>query len=131
MNRLYVNETYSNSYNFQVPLNLGPLITSIFDNRMKTRQRKIDFIKVIKITLKLKKYNIQFTCFSNFLLFQAITVPSMAVTHIMLEAYKKYILVSLMVNGKVSSLPKYTSHVVAKYIKVNLTYLVSYKCIVL
>lgn len=50
---------------------------------------------------------------------QAITVPSMAVSHIMLESYKKYILVTLIVNGKIPTLPKYTSHVVAKYIKVT------------
>lgn len=32
----------------------------------------------------------------------AITTPSMAVSHIMLEAYKKYIMVSLILHGKVS-----------------------------
>ncbi len=32
---------------------------------------------------------------------QTITTPSMAVSHIMLEAYKKYILVALMLHGKV------------------------------
>ncbi len=37
--------------------------------------------------------------FSGF--FQAITTPSMAVSHIMLESYKKYILVALMLHGKV------------------------------
>lgn len=30
-----------------------------------------------------------------------ITTPAMTVSHIMLEAYKKYILVSLLINGKV------------------------------
>ena len=34
---------------------------------------------------------------------QAITTPCLAVSHIMLEAYKKYIVVSLIVHGKVSS----------------------------
>lgn len=32
----------------------------------------------------------------------AITTPALAVSHIMLEAYKKYILVSLILHGKVS-----------------------------
>merc|ERR1719419_821391 len=47
----------------------------------------------------------------------AVTTPSMAVSHIMPESYKKYLLVSLILHGKIPSLPKYTSHVVAKYIK--------------
>ncbi|TRY64551.1 hypothetical protein DNTS_008226 [Danionella cerebrum] len=42
---------------------------------------------------------------------QAITTPAMAVSHIMLEAYKKYILVSLILHGKVQPLPKYTSQI--------------------
>lgn len=47
----------------------------------------------------------------------AITTTSMAVSHIMLEAYKKYILVALILHGKVPSLPKYTSQVVSRFIK--------------
>ncbi|KAK3588974.1 hypothetical protein CHS0354_043143 [Potamilus streckersoni] len=47
----------------------------------------------------------------------AVTTPSMAVSHIMLEAYKKYILVGLILHGKVPNPPKYTSQVVARYIK--------------
>ncbi|XP_074649374.1 COP9 signalosome complex subunit 3-like [Tubulanus polymorphus] len=47
----------------------------------------------------------------------AITTPSMAVSHIMLEAYKKYILVALILHGKIPCLPKYTSQVVGRYIK--------------
>ncbi|KAL5018335.1 hypothetical protein ScPMuIL_004057 [Solemya velum] len=47
----------------------------------------------------------------------AVTVTSMAVSHIMLESYKKYILVALILHGKVPNLPKYTSQVVARYIK--------------
>lgn len=47
----------------------------------------------------------------------AITTPSMAVSHIMLEAYKKYILVSLILYGKVFNLPKFTSQVVGRFIK--------------
>lgn len=41
----------------------------------------------------------------------------MAVSHIMLEAYKKYILVSLILHGKVQQLPKYTSQIVGRFIK--------------
>ncbi|XP_002741557.1 COP9 signalosome complex subunit 3-like, partial [Saccoglossus kowalevskii] len=47
----------------------------------------------------------------------AITTPSMAVSHIMLEAYKKFILVSLILHGKILNLPKYTSQVVTRFIK--------------
>ncbi|XP_033108007.1 COP9 signalosome complex subunit 3-like [Anneissia japonica] len=47
----------------------------------------------------------------------AITVPAMAVSHIMLEAYKKYILVCLIHHGKLLMLPKYTSGVVNRFIK--------------
>ena len=47
----------------------------------------------------------------------AVTTQSMAVSHIMIESYKKYLLVGLIQNGKVPTPPKYTSHVVAKYIK--------------
>ncbi|XP_066877321.1 COP9 signalosome complex subunit 3 isoform X2 [Kogia breviceps] len=48
---------------------------------------------------------------------QAIATPAMAVSHIMLEAYKKYILVSLILLGKVQQLPKYTSQIVGRFIK--------------
>ena len=41
----------------------------------------------------------------------------MAVSHVMLEAYKKYILVSLILHGKLPVLPKYTSQVVNRFIK--------------
>lgn len=47
----------------------------------------------------------------------ALTTPSMAISHIMLESYKKYILVSLILYGKVPSLPKYTSQVISRFIK--------------
>lgn len=38
--------------------------------------------------------------------------PAAAVSDIMLEAYKKYILVSLILNGKIVYLPNYTSYLV-------------------
>jgi len=47
----------------------------------------------------------------------ALTTPSMAVSHIMLESYKKYVLVALILHGKVPPLPKYTSQVVNRFIK--------------
>nr|SVE76337.1 EOG090X04TU [Daphnia longispina] len=47
----------------------------------------------------------------------ALTTPSSAVSHIMLESYKKYILVSLILHGKVAPLPKYTSQVVNRLLK--------------
>uniref|UniRef100_UPI00358E414F COP9 signalosome complex subunit 3 n=1 Tax=Myxine glutinosa TaxID=7769 RepID=UPI00358E414F len=48
---------------------------------------------------------------------QAIATPAMAVSHIMLEAYKKFIVVSLILHGKVLPLPKYTSQIVGRFIK--------------
>lgn len=46
-----------------------------------------------------------------------VTVPAMVVSHIMLEAYKKYILVSLILHGKIQPVPKYTSQVVCRFLK--------------
>jgi len=47
----------------------------------------------------------------------ALTTPASAMSHIMLESYKKYILVSLIMHGKVAPLPKYTSQVVSRLLK--------------
>ncbi|XP_041973548.1 COP9 signalosome complex subunit 3 [Aricia agestis] len=47
----------------------------------------------------------------------AVTVPAMVVSHIMLEAYKKYILISLILHGKIHPMPKYTSQVVCRFLK--------------
>ena len=47
----------------------------------------------------------------------ALTTHSLAVSCIMLEAYKKYVLVSLTVHGKVLQLPKYTPQVVSRFIR--------------
>lgn len=52
----------------------------------------------------------------------------MAVSHIMLEAYKKYILVSLILHGKVQLLPKYTSQIVVRFIKVRTDHICMYEC---
>lgn len=47
----------------------------------------------------------------------AISTPAMAMSHIMLESYKKYILVSLILNGKQNSTPKYSSQVIGRFMK--------------
>ncbi|XP_060534837.1 COP9 signalosome complex subunit 3 [Cylas formicarius] len=47
----------------------------------------------------------------------ALTTPAHAVSHIMLEAYKKFILVSLLLHGKIQPMPKYASKVVTRFIK--------------
>lgn len=47
----------------------------------------------------------------------AITTPARAVSYIMLEAYKKFILVSLLLHGKIQCVPKYASNVVTRYMK--------------
>jgi len=56
-----------------------------------------------------------------YLLEACVTVPATAVSHIMLEAYKKYLLIWLIVHGDMSQealvFPKYTSPVVNKYIR--------------
>ncbi|XP_012935761.1 COP9 signalosome complex subunit 3 [Aplysia californica] len=46
-----------------------------------------------------------------------VTTPSVAVSHIMMEAYKKFILVSLILHGKIINLPQYTSQVLKRYIR--------------
>lgn len=46
-----------------------------------------------------------------------VTTPALAMSHIMLEAYKKYILVSLILHGKVIAVPKYSSQVITRFIK--------------
>ncbi|GFO38065.1 cop9 signalosome complex subunit 3 [Plakobranchus ocellatus] len=47
----------------------------------------------------------------------AVTTPSVAVSHIMMEAYKKFTLVSLILHGKIIPLPKYTPQVLQRYIR--------------
>jgi len=43
-----------------------------------------------------------------------LTVPAVVPSAIMIDAYKKYILVSLLLNGSVESFPRYTSSIVGK-----------------
>ncbi|KAH8379271.1 hypothetical protein KR009_003968 [Drosophila setifemur] len=45
-----------------------------------------------------------------------ITTPAMAMSHIMLEAYKKFLMVSLIVEGKIAYIPKNTQ-VIGRFIK--------------
>lgn len=52
-----------------------------------------------------------------FYLEQALTMPSMVVSQIMIESYKKFILISLISNGKISTLPKYTNWIIINQIK--------------
>jgi COP9 signalosome complex subunit 3 len=47
----------------------------------------------------------------------AISTPAVAMSHIMLEAYKKYILVSLILHGKVLPIPKFSSQVITRFMK--------------
>ncbi|XP_055308668.1 COP9 signalosome complex subunit 3 [Sitodiplosis mosellana] len=47
----------------------------------------------------------------------AVSTPALAMSYIMLESYKKYILVSLILEGKISSIPKYSSQVITRFIK--------------
>lgn len=59
-----------------------------------------------------KRYDRAYNCFKV-----CISTPALAVSHIMMEAYKKYIIVSLLIDGKVGKLPKCASMVVPRFIK--------------
>ncbi len=48
---------------------------------------------------------------------QVLTVPATCLSHITIEAYKKMLIISLISNGKIPSLPKYTSRIVLSQIK--------------
>lgn len=52
-----------------------------------------------------------------FFLEQALTVPALVISQIMIESYKKFILISLISKGKLPNLPKYTSRIVINQIK--------------
>lgn len=47
----------------------------------------------------------------------AVSTPALAMSYIMLESYKKYILVSLICEGKLICIPKYSSQVLTRFIK--------------
>lgn len=59
----------------------------------------------------LKNYDRALYCFEV-----CVTIPAMAVSHIMMEAYKKFILVSLILHGKIVNIPKYASQVLLRFI---------------
>lgn len=48
---------------------------------------------------------------------QALTLPATAFSQIMIEAYKKFVLISLIGKARVLALPKYTSRLVLNHIK--------------
>ena len=54
---------------------------------------------------------------SLFYLEQALTVPATVLSQIMIESYKKFILISLISKGKLMQLPKYVSRIVINQIK--------------
>jgi len=60
----------------------------------------------------LKQYKQALTFFR-----MVVTAPAVILSAIMVEAYKKYILLSLLVHGRVISLPRYTSSVVQRHHK--------------
>lgn len=47
----------------------------------------------------------------------AVSTPALAMSHIMLESYKKFLLVSLILHGKIMPIPKYSSQVIARFMK--------------
>lgn len=47
----------------------------------------------------------------------AVTTPSSALSQILLESYKRYLFISLLVHGKVVPLPKYTSVIVNRHVR--------------
>lgn len=47
----------------------------------------------------------------------AVSTPALAMSYIMLESYKKYILVSLILEGKISSIPKFSAPVITRFVK--------------
>jgi len=64
------------------------------------------------ILIGLKEYKRAFNFFK-----QAVAAPAIVLSSIMVESYKKYILVSLLVHGKLVNLPKYASAIVQRHHK--------------
>ena len=52
-----------------------------------------------------------------FYLEQSLTTPASVISQIMIESYKKFVLISLISKGKLPMLPKYTSRIVLNQIK--------------
>uniref|UniRef100_A0A672KUS4 COP9 signalosome complex subunit 3 n=1 Tax=Sinocyclocheilus grahami TaxID=75366 RepID=A0A672KUS4_SINGR len=98
---------------------ISTLKQAIDKMQMNTNQLTSVHADLCQVSLKAEQFFFLwlFTYFVFSVYFQAITTPAMAVSHIMLEAYKKYILVSLILHGKLQQLPKYTSQIVGRFIK--------------
>ncbi|XP_042461664.1 COP9 signalosome complex subunit 3-like isoform X2 [Zingiber officinale] len=64
------------------------------------------------INIGLKRFEKALECLHN-----AVTAPMTTLNAIAVEAYKKYILVSLILNGQVPSFPKYTSSAALRNLK--------------
>lgn len=47
----------------------------------------------------------------------AISTPASAMSHIMLESYKKFVLISLLLHGRQVAIPKFSSQVIMRFIK--------------
>lgn len=47
----------------------------------------------------------------------AVSTPALAMSHIMLESYRKYILISLILHGTIVPIPKYSSTVITRFMK--------------
>uniref|UniRef100_A0A0E0LQQ4 COP9 signalosome complex subunit 3 n=1 Tax=Oryza punctata TaxID=4537 RepID=A0A0E0LQQ4_ORYPU len=73
------------------------------------------------IYIGLKKFTIALdflhNCLQCYAFLQAVTAPMSSLNAIAVEAYKKYILVSLIQNGQVPSFPKYTSSTAQRNLK--------------
>ena len=55
---------------------------------------------------------------------QAISAPAQSLSAVVIESHKKYVLVSLLIEGQVGTLPKYTSSFVIRQLKlINPAYL--------
>jgi len=65
-----------------------------------------------RVQIGLKNFPAAQHCFQ-----QALTMPCTCVNAIMVEAYKKYVLVSLLACGSLPLLPKYTSQLVQRHVK--------------
>jgi len=70
------------------------------------------FLYAGRVQIGVKQIQSAFDCFQ-----QALTMPCTCVNAIMVEIYKKYVLVSLLATGSGPILPKYTSQLVQRHVK--------------
>lgn len=66
------------------------------------------------INIGLKDFPQAFLCFKN-----VITTPAAGLYSVMIEGYKKYVLTSLMVFGRVESIPRYAPSIIQKHHKTS------------